>query len=1044
MRDLKLSARLPRVDNPQEIRLDVTAAAVQLAERGITGVEVALHIIGPHVTAHARTAAPYPLALAADGWRLDPDTMRIDALTLRYPGEAWSLAGSTKVVAGDGRLEVAGLDLRGRGQRIRADLRKVGSAGRARLAVSHLDLGRLPRPLVPPAVAAIGKVDIQADVRFSPARLRGKVVARAAGTGVDADFDMPASWPPRNPSQPLRLALKTPETDLGALAKTIQTITGRPLPIAARGRVTLSVDADGSAAKPRVALALHGRGLDVAQQPLGDVDLSIDGQGDRPLAVHLHANGAAGGALVGPVNVTAKTDASIRSLLHHPPTGDTIGRMPFEAKVDLVRVSLPAVGKLLNPPVAVQGTVALHADVRGTAQKPRGTLAVDLMSVKTDKIPATDARIEATLDDATEVNARIVQAGHALLALKAHAAAGLDALRDRAGWAGIPIRVRAVVGPLAMTHAGLPRPDEPNVTRSELHGQLHADLAVDGTLRAPRLLAHVQADDLRLDKLPVGYARLTARYEREQANVDMLVASANGGKLTVGAGVHADLGPPALLANRLDPQQLPFTLTVKAQQLDLRGLSGMSAMLPRAAGLLDLDVQARGTARDPRFSGRVECTRCELEVDGMGDFKDVHLALHADTNKIVLDELTAKSGGGHARVTASLSRAAGHGAYELSGSVDATTMPVYQEGQPLATLTLNAALSGSAGDERARAKIDIREARIHLSDDKRKDLQPLKAPADIVIMQDGRPINRTQAKRLRALTERLDRLRATDPAVAARPAADKPPGAPPVPAAATTGGVGPWRSLLIVVNAPHKLWVSGHDANIELGLAPNFRVRVGSEVEIFGQVLVRRGRIDAFGRRFDLKSDTTLEFGGPPERPILDVTAQYRNEVEDVTVLLTAKGPLDHLTIDVTSPNRPDLSRSQLFTLVITGHLQFGDTGGGGGSTGSAAANEASGLIAGAIAGGLQKTLAKRLPLDVLTIDPGSSGGLTGTQFEAGRYVTDRLYVGYVGRIGADPTRYQNKNAVHVEYQLGARWEFAGEYGDVGTGSADIMWKKSY
>jgi translocation and assembly module TamB len=260
----------------------------------------------------------------------------------------------------------------------------------------------------------------------------------------------------------------------------------------------------------------------------------------------------------------------------------------------------------------------------------------------------------------------------------------------------------------------------------------------------------------------------------------------------------------------------------------------------------------------------------------------------------------------------------------------------------------------------------------------------------------------------------------------------------------TTGGVGHWRSLLIVVNAPRKLWVSGHDANIELGLAPNFRVRVASEVEIFGQVLVKRGRIDAFGRRFDLKGETTLEFGGQPDHPILDVTAQYQNDVENITVLLTAKGPLDHLVIDVTSPNRPDLSRSQLFTLIITGHLQFGDSGSSGGSTGSAAANEASALIAGAIAGGLQKTLAKRLPLDVLTIDPGSSGGLTGTQFEAGRYVTDRLYVGYVGRIGADPTRYQNKNAVHVEYQLGSRWEFAGEYGDVGTGSADIMWKKSY
>ena len=161
----------------------------------------------------------------------------------------------------------------------------------------------------------------------------------------------------------------------------------------------------------------------------------------------------------------------------------------------------------------------------------------------------------------------------------------------------------------------------------------------------------------------------------------------------------------------------------------------------------------------------------------------------------------------------------------------------------------------------------------------------------------------------------------------------------------------------------------------------------------------------------------------------------------NVTVLVTAKGAIDHLTIGVSSPNRPDLTQSQLYTLIITGHLPSSGSGGGVGAT---AQNEAASMIAGVIAGSLQKTLAKHLPVDVLTIDAGGGQGLTGTQLEAGRYVTDRLYVGYVGRIGADPTRYQNRNAVHVEYRLTERWQIAGEYGDVGTGSADLMWKKSY
>ncbi len=1036
VRDLKISATLPRIDQPQEVRLDVAAAGIRLADRRITGLELALHIIGPHITVNARTATPYPLALTADGWRLTPHALRVDALTLRYPGESWALAGPTKLVVDGDRLELAGLDLRGRGQRIRADVSKLGKAGRARVAVSHFDLGRLPRPLVPPAVARLGKIDLDADVRFSASRLRGRIGARAAGTGVDARFDLPAAWPPRDARQPVRIKLVTPETDLGQLARTVETVTGRPLPVAARGRLQLNVDADGRAGSPHVAVTLHGRGLAIADQPVGDVDLSVEGNGDRPLALRLQAKGAAGGVLTGPLQVTAQTNESLRAMVRRPPDGKALARLPFEAHLDARRLSVAAAGKLASPPVQARGTVALHADLHGTAQAPEGTLAVDVSGLTAPHVPATDARIEGALDGrAARLNVRLVQARHALLALTARVEATWRELRDRAAWPELPLRVRAVVGPVAVKHAGLPRPDQPDVRRSELSGRLHADLAVDGTLRAPRLLAHVQADDVRLDRTAVGYARLTARYEQERAGMDLLVASANGGKLTAGGSVRANLGLPALAAHPPDVQRLPFELTVKAQQLDLRGFSGLTDMLPQVGGLLDLQIQARGTPADPRFSGRVECTRCEVEVDSMGDFHDIHLALHGDTDKIVLDELTAKSGAGQARITAALTSNAGHTSYDLSGAIKATTMPIYQEGQELATLTLHADLSGSAGGAHARAKIHIADARIALSDQKRKNLQSLKAADDIILLENGRPINRRQAKRLRAVTARLDRLRAGGPAAAA--GEDQ---APPA-AAGQAASVGPWRSLLIAIDAPRKLWVSGNNANLELGLAQNFRVRVGREVQVYGQVITHRGRINAFGRRFDLKANSTLNFGGPADQPTLDVTAQYQNDAENATVLLTAKGPLDHLAIGVSSPNRPELSQSQLYTLIITGHVQMGGTGGGSG--GSAAANEASGLIASAIAGGLQKTLAKRLPVDVLTIDAGG-GGLTGTQFEAGRYMTDRLYVGYVGRIGADPTRYQNRNAVHVEYELGSRWQFAGEYGDVGTGSADLIWKKTY
>src|SRR6185312_17384315 len=148
--------------------------------------------VGPRVSVNVRTVRPYPLLLAAHGFRLTPHAIRLDDLTLRYPGESWRLEGPTRLVLDGDRVELSGLDLRGRGQRVRADFNKNGATGRARFGLSHFDLGRLPRPLVPPSVASLGAIDLNADVRFSPARLRGKVSARAVGTGVDATMDLPA------------------------------------------------------------------------------------------------------------------------------------------------------------------------------------------------------------------------------------------------------------------------------------------------------------------------------------------------------------------------------------------------------------------------------------------------------------------------------------------------------------------------------------------------------------------------------------------------------------------------------------------------------------------------------------------------------------------------------------------------------------------------------------------------------------------------------------------------------------------------------------
>ena len=71
-------------------------------------------------------------------------------------------------------------------------------------------------------------------------------------------------------------------------------------------------------------------------------------------------------------------------------------------------------------------------------------------------------------------------------------------------------------------------------------------------------------------------------------------------------------------------------------------------------------------------------------------------------------------------------------------------------------VSLDAALAGSSGGRGSTAlvKVDVHDAHLKLSDAKRRQLQQMRTPDDVVIVDGGKPIDRVQAKKLRALAGR--------------------------------------------------------------------------------------------------------------------------------------------------------------------------------------------------------------------------------------------------------------------------------------------------
>ena len=1029
-RDLKVAAWIPDLGVPEALDVDAGASALWIGKQRLHAPAVAVKAAGKDVALRVAVTGPQPLRLDLAGRRRGK-AIDLNAFALRYPQATWTMRKPARLAFGD-TIVLSGLELGAGAQRVTADVRIGGATPTAHVVVSRLDLGRLPRALVPESVGLAGTFD--ADLRavlgdeprvaakatlaggrigrhrdlsfdldgvLDRGRAHGRLQARGLGTAAEARFDLPGVWPPRNLRAPLDLQLDVADADLAAVAAAVAEAGGAP-PARLRGHARLSAHLAGRVGQPRLQVTVAGRGLALDDRNLGDVELTVEGEGDGELAARVTTNA--------PVRtrIDVSTPLSLRSILRRPPTAAALARTPFEVKGTVDRLPLALLAHAAGYPERVGGTLSANLSVTGTAAAPEGTVAVDVAGATTGRFPPTDARVEVDFGDrGIDARARVVRRSVALLAAEGRFGAPLGALVEPSRLAAAPIRLRAVFGPYLVQRLGLPPVSDREPPR-ELHGRVHADVAVDGTVGAPRLLFHVQASDIYLDKALVGYAEIEASYADRRAKVDAHLKSHNGGTLRANAAMTADLGYAAV-ARGFDFQRAPLDVRLDAQDFDVQGLSGATRDLRKVGGLVTGSLTLGGTAADPRLGGRLDWKDGVVAVTGFGEYKNIHLALHGDQANLVLDELSASSGAGSARVVGHATHRKDHG-YDIDASTKLDRFPIYAEGQPLATVSLASRMNGRASGAGARLTVDLDDAHIELSDAKRKDLQSLTVPADVVLMDGAKPLNDAQAAKLRALLE-----------------AHQAPGGetkrPP--------------RLRLTVNAPRQLWVKGRDANLELGLSPEFRVSVGERTRVYGQVIVHRGRVDVFGRRFDVKADSTLTFGGAPDHPDVDVRAEHTNTTENITVLIAAKGPIDKLDVSVTSPNRPELSESQLYTLIITGHLQLG-----GGTSGAAPAAQAASIVGGLLVSKLQETLSHRLPLDVLTIDTGE--GIAGTKLEAGRYVTDRLYVGYVGRVGSDPTRYQNRNAVHLEYQITSRWEIEGEYGDLGTGTADLMWKKNY
>jgi translocation and assembly module TamB len=130
-------------------------------------------------------------------------------------------------------------------------------------------------------------------------------------------------------------------------------------------------------------------------------------------------------------------------------------------------------------------------------------------------------------------------------------------------------------------------------------------------------------------------------------------------------------------------------------------------------------------------------------------------------------------------------------------------------------------------------------------------------------------------------------------------------------------------------------------------------------------------------------------------------------------------------------------------SLIATGrtdanlNTSSGTTAGASTGAGAVTAQEAGAAMATAlVSAAFSGIVSEVLPVDQFSIETST--------VRAGKYLTDKLYVGYARRFDAKPEDGENANEMTAQYRVSRRWHFEVRYGDAQAGDASMFWSTDY
>lgn len=969
----------------------------------------------------------------------------------------------------------------------------------AALGLTRFDLDRLPEFALPPGLGLKGVVDAQVGVTGDPAApdvdaalqvegleagrlhgLSGRVQAQVhrgrarlsgelggpLGSKLRLKASLPVAAPARAPRAPLDADLWLQGVDLAQAASLLPARAGAPPALA--GTLGAHLVAKGTLERPALDLTVDAGGLGAGRL-----------HGARLLAALRLAEGRAvldgvlslGGAPA--LKLEGRLPFDLGRALADPAEARRALERPGTLGASTAGLTLEQLARAGLLPEGSGGPVRASLALAGTLAAPRLSFEVAGDALQVGPARELGLALKATFGEALalEGTARIGEARAGLTAQLAVRAAeavalarggfargALDPLLERALRADLEVE-RLVVGRLAALAP--PAPGAAPRASAPVQGTLGGKVALRGSPQRPEVVGTLRLGELVLGAAPVGAAELHLEADRAGATLHLgldppgplaepgapprrgllsrvgdalrgRAAAASplprrrpGGSLLLHARLDADLSARALLDDGVEGI-LGGALSghVAARALELDFLSNAAPGLRRAAGTLEADVALQGLLGRPSLEGEAHLKRGLAELAGAGVFEDLGLDATFAPREIVFDRLTGSAGGGHFSAVLVLGRrtaAEDDDRIEFTGELhlgdaEAARDRVGRDGRPLAPrpvplradgeeradLEAEASFFGDYEQGQVAATVQIPRAWLRVRQLPEKKLPKLAPDPTIwMALADGR---RALAGLDPALQERRERVRRE----------------------ATL------RADLQLDLQALRVEAADFDLPVTSRMHVSWDARNPDAPVADGTLSLAGGTFSALGRRFEIDEATITETGGDVQDPELEIQARYENPQASVLVLVsgTAKDP----QIDLSSS--PAMDQDAIAFFLATGRLQGRATQQGGGVDLSNAATSVLGAV---LFGQLRKSLSDALPIDVFTVETG--GGGRSAQASVGKYIGERLFVGYRQRLSAGPA--ENSVEGRAELLLGRSFAAEGSYGDKAK-SVSVLWSMDW